>query len=211
MRRRSTTWSGAEGAGGAEEKRGGLSSGPPRFGFTGRRALPALGALLADAKLLRAQAARSLALHIAPAGIHFLSGIDFLLVRLLLTIGAGRAAGSAACFAALAPDLGHVVAVAAHHLATLAARLARLLGGELVRGALLMGGAAALTGDIALLLIIHGGEAAVAPSLSVVGHALTPACGLTPSRRLSATNVEARSLPASVLGNRTVGSNSELQ
>src|SRR4029079_11377012 len=50
-------------------------------------------------------------------------------------------------------------AAATADLATLAPRVAGLVGGPLVSGPLLMGGASALAGDLALLLGGHGGEA----------------------------------------------------
>jgi hypothetical protein len=51
------------------------------------------------------------------------------------------------------------LAAALRGLSTFASCLARLFGGELVRGALLVRRAATLGCNFALLLLIHGGEA----------------------------------------------------
>jgi hypothetical protein len=68
-------------------------------------------------------------------------------------LGGGASPGSAEVVAASA-------AVAA--LASFPARLARLLGVELVRGALRVGSLAALAGDLALPAFIHGSKPTVA-------------------------------------------------
>ena len=70
--------------------------------------------------------------------------------------------------AALAADLGHVLAIPAHRLTSLLASLARLLGGELVGGALLVGRSPSLAGDQALLLLVHGGEAALIMAIALL-------------------------------------------
>ena len=62
--------------------------------------------------------------------------------------------------------LGAAPAVA--RLTALATRLARLFGRELVRMAALVRGLAAHAGDLALLLLIHGGEAAIARMTGVL-------------------------------------------
>jgi hypothetical protein len=66
------------------------------------------------------------------------------------------------------PDLGHVLPVLAHDLTALAARLARLLGVELVRRALLVRGPAALARDLALLGFIHRRETSIAAPLTAL-------------------------------------------
>src|SRR4051794_35702632 len=64
--------------------------------------------------------------------------------------------------AALAADRSHVLPVLADRQTALAARLARLVRGELVGRALGMGGLSALAGDLALLGAVHRGEPATA-------------------------------------------------
>src|SRR5262249_44970679 len=60
-------------------------------------------------------------------------------------------------------------------LATSAAGLARLLGRELVRGALFVGRLATFARDIALLLLIHAGETTLTiVTLVFLGHENTP-------------------------------------
>src|SRR5262249_18574779 len=61
--------------------------------------------------------------------------------------------------AALAADLGHVLAVLADDLAPLPAGLPRLVPRELMGSALLVGGLAALAGDLPLLVLVHRREA----------------------------------------------------
>jgi hypothetical protein len=71
--------------------------------------------------------------------------------------------------AAFAANLGHVLAVTADHLAAFASGLAGFLRCELVGGAFLVSGAAALTGYLALFLVVHRAEATTLMSL-LVGH-----------------------------------------
>src|SRR5580658_3737251 len=65
-------------------------------------------------------------------------------------------------------DRRHVRSVAAHGLTALATGDARLVGGELVRAALRVGGPSTLARNFALLAGVHGGEAAVALLLIVL-------------------------------------------
>src|SRR3954447_15453874 len=64
--------------------------------------------------------------------------------------------------AAFTTDLGHVLAIATHCFATFATGGASLFGAKLVSGALLVGRMTAFAGDLTLLRLVHGGEAAVA-------------------------------------------------
>src|SRR5690242_7070448 len=80
-------------------------------------------------------------------------------LRVGRALGPGRSLSSA--HAATAADLGHVLAVHADDLADLTAGCSRLFGSELVSLALLVRGAASKTGDLTLLVAIHGGEASL--------------------------------------------------
>src|SRR5450830_1299695 len=88
---------------------------------------------------------------------------SFLLVALAAAFaGGGRgggAAGGLSAFAALAADFSHVVAVAADCFAPFLAGAAGFFGVELVGRAFLVGRLAALAGDFALLVLVHGSEA----------------------------------------------------
>jgi hypothetical protein len=66
-------------------------------------------------------------------------------------------------FAAATADHRHVLAIAAHGLSALAARVARFVGIEFVRGALCVRGLSTLARDLALLTPIHGRETTIAP------------------------------------------------
>src|SRR5450830_1324948 len=88
----------------------------------------------------------------------------FLLVALAAAFagggsGGGGAAGGLSAFAALAADFSHVVAVAADCFAPFLAGAAGFFGVELVGRAFLVGRLAALAGDFALLVLVHGSEA----------------------------------------------------
>src|SRR5207302_2266312 len=72
----------------------------------------------------------------------------------------GHAPSLELAFASPAPDLSHVVAVAAHGLAPLLSRLACFRTRKLVSGALLICSPAALGGDRPLTLAGHPGETA---------------------------------------------------
>src|SRR5262249_52332857 len=74
------------------------------------------------------------------------------------------------CLSALAADLGHVLAVAAHFLAALAASVGGLPLVPLVRRAPLVGRSPAPAGHRAALLGVHRGEAA----LSTFSHDIPP-------------------------------------
>jgi hypothetical protein len=76
----------------------------------------------------------------------------------------------AARFATTTSDHGHVVAIATHGLATLAACIARFIGIEFVRGALGVSGLAAFARDLALLAAIHRREATIAASTGAALH-----------------------------------------
>jgi len=75
--------------------------------------------------------------------------------------------------AALAANLGHVFAVAAHGPTALATRLGCLLRIEFVCGPLGMGGSPPLAGDFTLFFLVHGRETAFA----LCGHPLSPSRG----------------------------------
>jgi len=72
----------------------------------------------------------------------------------------------AARFAALATDLGHVLAILADGHTALATGGASLVRRKFVSSALLMGSTTTFAGDLALLLGIHRGEPAVASALA---------------------------------------------
>jgi hypothetical protein len=67
---------------------------------------------------------------------------------------------STRCLATFAADLGHVLTILTHSLATFAAGFASFLGIELMGSTLLMSGLSTLAGDLTLLLFIHPGESA---------------------------------------------------
>jgi len=70
-------------------------------------------------------------------------------------------------FAALAPDLGHVLAILAHRNSTLATSGASFVRRKFMSGSLLMRGTTALAGDLALLVGIHRGKSAIASALAI--------------------------------------------
>src|SRR5690349_2740622 len=88
------------------------------------------------------------------------------LVALLLAVvvAVRRATPRRRAATTAAADLRHVLSVQADLFASLTARRPRFVGGELVGLALLVGGASALAGDLALAVLIHRREAAVACS-----------------------------------------------
>src|SRR5579871_3398893 len=73
-------------------------------------------------------------------------------------------------FATFFADLGHMLAIFADSFAALAACLAGLFGGELVSSTLLVSRLAALAGNLALLLLVHGRKSAIAR----IAHKITP-------------------------------------
>src|SRR5580704_6696072 len=95
------------------------------------------------------------------------AGEDFERLRRL----AGQLGGAvaAAGLTAGAADGGHVRTIAAHHLAALAAGVARLVGSEFVRASLSMGCFASLARYLALLACVHRGESTVALRLRKIG------------------------------------------
>ena len=73
-------------------------------------------------------------------------------------------------FTAFAADFRHVLPVLADCFAAFMARLARFFGIKLVRGPFFMSGMTALTGYLALLVLIHGGETTVAGTMPALCH-----------------------------------------
>jgi hypothetical protein len=95
--------------------------------------------------------------------------LDTTLITLATALSAARPLTTLATLAATLTTLA-TAALAAAAFATLAASLAGLFGGELVGCPLLMRSAATLAGDLALLLLVHPGEAALVLAFVSLAH-----------------------------------------
>lgn len=80
---------------------------------------------------------------------------------ILILLGARGLSASGGALTAHSANFRHMLAVLAHPLPAFATGLAGLVGGELMRRFLLMGGPTAFAGDFSLFFRVHGCKAAI--------------------------------------------------